>query len=226
MTRWFCPSSFITNCICTVTIQSFLVRAQTQNKENIKKPWLTGVFLRWEKRRQGEKKGCGISVPRMVLLLQIDCVIPSCNQFTSTTLMQSLFPCCLGYISVQTWNPRRFPPANNSLHRIRSSLRQERSSECHQSCYQQVSLRIFRDFAYVSSLLNWRQLEQEEMNKPKIILQVSDIIGRHSGILFSPALITAKPHNFNNNNVSCYVSSQLHCGNFELYRSGPPERNA
>ena len=23
--------------------------------------------------------------------------------------MQSLFPCCLGYISVQTWNPQCFP---------------------------------------------------------------------------------------------------------------------
>lgn len=66
-------------------------------------------FSKMKEHKAGKEKGCGISVPRMVLILQIDCVIPSCNNFTSTTLMQSLFPCCLGYISVQTWNPQCFP---------------------------------------------------------------------------------------------------------------------
>lgn len=116
--------------------------------------------------------------------------------------------------------------ANNSLRRIRSSLRQERGSQCHQSCYQQASIGIFRDFAYVSLLLKWNTLEWESWNnKPKITLQVSDIMGRHSGILFSQALATTNPHHFNTDEVSCYVSSQLHCGNFELYQYWPPERN-
>lgn len=66
-------------------------------------------LAKMRERKAGEEKGCGISVPRMVLILQIHCVIPSCNHFASTTLMQSLFPRCLGYISVQTWNPQWFP---------------------------------------------------------------------------------------------------------------------
>lgn len=57
------------------------------------------------------------------------------------------------------------------------------------------------------------------MNEPKITtLRISDIKGRQFRILFSSALTTAKPPNFNSDEVSCDDSSYLHCGSFENYQ--------
>lgn len=177
-------------------------------------------FSKMKEHKAGKEKGCGISVPRMVLILQIDCVIPSCNNFTSTTLMQSLFPCCLGYISVQTWNPQCFPqpttvyaesgPPSGKKFPVSPVL---------------LPTRITWDIQGLCICLIITQLKKVGSRKPKITLQVSDIMERYSEILFSQALTTAKPHHFNTVEVSCYVSSQLHCGNFELYHYLPLERN-
>lgn len=68
----FRPSS-IADCICAVSIQSFLTRAQRtrQTKKYVTQRCLSEM----KERKAREEKGCGISVLRMVLILQIDCVI-------------------------------------------------------------------------------------------------------------------------------------------------------
>lgn len=113
--------------------------------------------------------------------------------------------------------------ANNSLPRIRSSLTRKRIPVPPVLLSLPIVI-YYSGILHVSLVLKWGILEQEcWMKKPKITLQVMDIMGRQSVSVISQVLTIAKLLHFNIDRTS-HVSSQLHWRNFDLHQHWPLER--